>query len=130
MSRVESSVVGSAVAIVAFCSVMGCCKDDSSPTGTTSKAQIQLTDLDGRPFDIWQNTSYRVVLFARTDCPISNRYAPEIRRLYDLYRPRGVEFYLIYVDPREEPDTIRQHLREYGYQCIALRDPHHALAAH
>ena len=58
---------------------------------------------------------------------ISNRFAPEIRRLYERYHPQGANFYLIYVDPREQPETIGKHLREYEYPCQGLRDPEHTL---
>src|SRR5262249_52982333 len=71
-----------------------------------------------------------VVVFTRTDCPISNRAAPEVRRLCEKYGPSGVSFYLIYVDPREQSDAIREHLRQYEYPCPGLRDPKHALVAH
>jgi hypothetical protein len=40
-----------------------------------------------------------------------------------------VEFYLIYVDPKEEPEAIRTHLKQYEYPCPALRDPGHKLVA-
>jgi hypothetical protein len=91
-----------------------------------------LLDLNGDSFDLWaQNpAAATVVLFTRSDCPVSNRYAPEIRRLYEAYHPRGLEFYLVYVDPREQPDAIRHHMQEYGYTCHAVRDPKHALVAY
>ena len=31
-----------------------------------------------------------VFLFVRTHCPISNRYAPEVRRLHEAFGPAGV----------------------------------------
>ena len=68
-----------------------------------------------------------VLVFVRTDCPISNRYAPELNRLYREYSGR-VDFYLVYADPSETTDSIRKHLSEYGYQFHPLRDPDHALA--
>jgi hypothetical protein len=40
-----------------------------------------------------------VLVFVRTDCPISNRYAPELRRLQDRFAPRGMAFWLVYPDP-------------------------------
>src|SRR5258706_7607896 len=42
-----------------------------------------------------------VCLFTRTDCPISNSYAPEMRRIHEKFSPRGVAFYLVYPDPDE-----------------------------
>ena len=56
-----------------------------------------------------------VLLFTRTDCPISNRYAPEIRRVYSRYHDRGVSFYLVYPDRDETPETIEKHRAEYSY---------------
>jgi hypothetical protein len=88
-------------------------------------------DLDNQQLDFWQLSPERVTVavFARSDCPISNRFAPEIRRLYETYQPRGVDFYLVYVDPAEEPQTIRRHLKEFNYPCQGLRDPKHQLVS-
>ena len=92
---------------------------------------IELLDLDGRAVDLRKSHPGRVVvaIFTRSDCPVSNRYAPEVRALYERFEPQGVAFYLIFVDPREQPDAIRAHLAEYDYTCPALRDPQHSLVA-
>lgn len=87
-----------------------------------------LQDLEGRPVDPFADEATATVfLFLRTDCPISNRYAPELRRLRDEYTPRGVVFHLVYPDPEEPVASIRAHLREYGLAAAALRDPRHVL---
>ena len=89
-----------------------------------------LTGVDGKPFDLWQqveNSQATVLLFTRTDCPISNRYAPTVRTLCNTYQPRGVDWLLVYVDPKESPTTIRQHLAEYQYPCSGVHDPLHSL---
>ncbi len=70
-----------------------------------------------------------VLLFTRSDCPISNRYAPEVQALSDKYGRDGVRFWLVYVDPHESDDTIRKHVREYGYRFGALVDRKHQLVA-
>ncbi len=67
-----------------------------------------------------------VLIFIRTDCPISNRYAPELQRLHREYSPR-IAFYLVYADPSETVDGIRKHQADYGYTFEALRDPGHEL---
>lgn len=64
-----------------------------------------------------------VFVFIRTDCPISNRYAPELRRLDQKYRARGVNFWLVYPGRRIPPAAIEAHLREYSYSFPALQDP-------
>ena len=70
-----------------------------------------------------------VLIFTRSDCPISNRYAPDVQSLYEEYAPRGVRFWLVYVDPQESPATIEQHRIDYGYTVPALRDMRHELIA-
>ncbi len=107
--------------------IIGCGRGD--PGWVNS---LRLLDLDDKPVELWKNghDAITVVIFTRTDCPIANRYAPEIRRLYDTFHQRGVEFVLIYVDPREQSEAIRRHLQEYGYPCPGLRDPQHTLVAH
>jgi peroxiredoxin len=116
------------VAVAVLCGFIGCAKQDGP---RLSQSMIRLLDLDGQSFDLWQKPhTATVVLFARSDCPISNRSAPEVRRLYDEFQARGVQFYLVYVDPREQPEAIRRHLQEYNYPCPALRDPKHTLVAH
>ena len=68
-----------------------------------------------------------VLIFVSTDCPISNRYAPEIKRLHDEFTPRGVRFRLVYPNPLDSDTDIRRHLEEYGYPQISQRDPDHTL---
>jgi len=87
-----------------------------------------VVDLEGRPVAaVPTGSGPTVLLFTRTDCPISNRYAPELRRLGQRFGARGVAFRLVYVDPLETPAAIRQHLRAFGLGGEALRDPQHAL---
>lgn len=113
-----------------FWSLAGCSRNDSAPP-IGSPTSLQLIDLDGQAVDIWnQNTGRAAVfVFTRTDCPIANRYAPEIRRLYEKYHGQGVQLYLVYVDPREMPQAIRKHLRQFEFPCQAIRDPKHTFVA-
>jgi len=67
-----------------------------------------------------------VLIFVRTDCPISNRYAPTIQALVQKYSGTAV-FMLVYPDKSETRQNIGKHLHEYGYKTTALRDSQHAL---
>jgi hypothetical protein len=113
--------------------IAGCGEPAAAPleSGLPPRASTNLLDIEDRPFDLWQGEApaASVILFTRTDCPISNRYAPTVKQLCAKYEPQGVRFYLAYVDPAEEPADIRQHIKEFGYPCPALRDPDHALVA-
>lgn len=72
----------------------------------------------------------RVFLFVRTDCPIANRYAPEIMKLHEQFCDVA-EFVLVYASPRESTSQIEAHTTEfYAQQIPALRDAQHSLVAH
>lgn len=88
----------------------------------------QLPGIDGKlvdPFEQSSGTKATVLLFVSTDCPISNRYAPDVRRLHDQYANDGVVFRLIYPNPADTVDDIRDHLKSFSYPGTALRDLHH-----
>jgi hypothetical protein len=57
-----------------------------------------------------------VLLFVRSDCPISNRYAPEIEQLYSKYSPASVDFRLIYTETGITTSAMERHRQEYGYK--------------
>jgi len=86
-------------------------------------------DLSGRAVDPIDDatTPITVTFFIDSDCPVSNRYAPELKSLNDRYRTRGVSFWLVYPDPGISVQTIRTHMQDFGYTMRALRDPEHAL---
>jgi hypothetical protein len=91
-------------------------------------AAAGIPDLDGKlvnPFEAPAGTTATVLLFVSTDCPISNRYAPDVRRLHDRYAKDGVVFRLIYPNPADAVDDIRDHLKSFSYPGTALRDLHH-----
>jgi thiol-disulfide isomerase/thioredoxin len=90
---------------------------------------LKVYDLDGHAGNPLQTSSAQVVVlvFVTHDCPIANRYAPELTRIYQKYRNQGVDFQLVYADPDLSPDVIRNHLKEYFLPMPALRDPEHDL---
>ena len=116
------------------------CGSGNSPGGTSSappatesaKASspaVTVFDLAGQPFDPFAPADAKVIvfIFVNTDCPISNRYAPEIRRVSERFARSGVRFWLVYADPDTSPDAIRKHLQDYQLPPEALRDPQHGL---
>ena len=68
-----------------------------------------------------------VLIFVNPECPISNRYAPEIQRMAKAFEPKNATFWLVYPDPDLLTETIQKHLKEYGCSLRALRDPRHLL---
>jgi hypothetical protein len=95
-----------------------------------SSLPLRLLDLESRvvdPFQAPPNAKAIVFLFISVECPISNRYAPEVRRLQHAFSPRGIAFSLVYANPAESPQAIRSHLDGFGYSARVLRDPRHEL---
>ena len=88
----------------------------------------QALDLDGSPQNPLKGADGKVVVlvFVRTDCPISNRYAPLIQELGTKYA-REAAFWLVFPDKNESPEMIRAYLQEFGYTLPAIRDPEHAV---
>jgi thiol-disulfide isomerase/thioredoxin len=86
--------------------------------------------IDGSPADPFQEAAGKpvVLVFVRTDCPVSNRYAPLIQRISAQYAGKA-GFWLVYLGKTASAEKIRQHESEYGYKLPALRDPQHALVA-
>jgi len=96
----------------------------------TSAGSLRVFDLDGRPIDPLApapGARATVFVFTATDCPIANRYAPEIQHLARTFAGAGVRFWLVYANPRESVASIRDHLRRFQYTVPALRDPEHDL---
>ena len=65
--------------------------------------------------------SISVLIFTTTDCPISNRYAPEIQRLAAKFGDRA-KFVLVYPVPADSPEMIREHKKKFGYALESIRD--------
>jgi thiol-disulfide isomerase/thioredoxin len=85
-------------------------------------------DLSGKTVDPFRVAAGRplVLIFIRTDCPVSNRYAPTIHALSQKYAGSAL-LMLVYPDKSETPQNIEKHLHDYGYKIEALRDPQHDL---
>ena len=67
-----------------------------------------------------------ILLFVRTDCPISNRYAPTIQNLAGKYAGRVV-VWLVYPSKSDTEQVIASKRTEYGYNLPWIRDPDHVL---
>ena len=61
----------------------------------------------------------RCFVFVRVDCPISNRYAPELRRIHESLAD-SVSWWLVYPNPHLDPEQMAQHVAEYELPGNAL----------
>ncbi len=101
-------------------------------TFATSQAKplstLALRDLNGasqRPLSSGKRAT--VFFFIARDCPISNGYAPEMKRIAQEFARNGVAFYAVHADASLSVAAARQHARDYGYQFPVLLDPAHQL---
>jgi hypothetical protein len=62
-----------------------------------------------------------VLVFTTTDCPISNRYAPEIQRVATKFSGQA-KFILVYPVPTDSAEAIAAHHKKFGYSLEYLRD--------
>lgn len=69
-----------------------------------------------------------VLVFTAVDCPISDRYAPEVRRLAARYADAGVRFWIVYANAGERPDAARAHADAFGYGLPVALDTRARLA--
>ncbi len=97
---------------------------------TVPDVSLTIKDLAGRsqsPFKL-DDQQATVLFFILQDCPISNRFAPEIARIAQDYKSKPVRFFLVYVDPMASAKEIEKHGREYNLSGLTvIQDSKHQL---
>jgi len=68
-----------------------------------------------------------VLVFSAVDCPISNRYAPTLRKLIRGMEGKPVHFSLVYPEPEIQQLKIEEHLELFRYPCEGRPDPNFEL---
>ncbi len=63
-------------------------------------------------------TQYVAAIFVATDCPISNRYLPEIARLSREFAPRAIRLWLVYPNPGDTLAAVRNHQSQYRVAAL------------
>ena len=62
-----------------------------------------------------------VFVFTTSDCPISNRYAPEVQRLASVFGSQA-KFVLVYPVAADTSPVIDEHKKKFGYTFEHVRD--------
>jgi len=78
---------------------------------------LHLRDTGGverHPLKVNKNHA-EALFFVATDCPISNYYSSEIRRICEAYASRGLGCSLVYIDPTLTDAAANKHAEEYGH---------------
>ncbi len=115
-----------------FACVLGCAAEPA-PGGVEKNSPTRersVMDLAGQAVDPFaSNGRADLLLFVRTDCPISNRYAPELAAIVERFATQPLDVWVVYVDEDETPQQIKKHMGEYRLPGTPLRDPGQLLAA-
>ena len=133
MVRRMQIVALSRIALLAGLSALAGCASHGPQTGAEAapRDMAGVVDLENRPIDPFRaakaSAEALVFIFVRTDCPISNRYAPEIERLYEKYTQRAVAFWLVYPGTDTTSQEITRHAKDYRLSLPVLRDTSQAL---
>lgn len=87
-------------------------------------------DLDGHPITVLAPAGARaaVLFFAASDCPISNRYIPEVQRIGRQFEPLGVRVWFVYPNPGDDAKVIRAHDLEFAITASTALDTRQTLA--
>ena len=87
---------------------------------------VEFTDLNGKTHTPLSQANHKatILFFVLPDCPISNAYAMEIKRIATEYAKRDVISFIVYADPDLSADDAKEHAMKYGYQFPALQDKH------
>jgi hypothetical protein len=83
----------------------------------TLNPAVHLKDINGvdrHPFQVAKGHA-EALFFITQDCPISNYYSHEIRRICDAYASRGLSCALVYIDPTLTDAAAAKHAEEYGH---------------
>lgn len=87
------------------------------------------SDLTGHPVSSLATPGSRAVavIFLASDCPICNRYIPEIQRLSQDFEKQGIAFWVVYPNPGETAAGLQSHRVSYSQNVPELLDPDHSL---
>lgn len=112
-----------AVILIGLVVVGGSPRADDKPADTVN--QFILLDGEGRQHtaDAWKDKKAVVLIFLGTECPVSNGYSSEYRRLATTYTGKNVLFYGIHPDPDVTAEIATKHAAEFRLPFPVLLDP-------
>lgn len=89
----------------------------SASTQTLARVPNDLgIDLQGNPIRELAGPGVRVVVlvFVASDCPISNRYVPDIERLTQQFAAQPVHIWWVYPNQEDTAQVVVQHNRDFS----------------
>lgn len=92
---------------------------------------FSLLDLAGKTHTErdYSHAKAAVFFFVAAECPISNRYSPEVNSIVAQYSQENIAFYAVHSEPDIERQTAIRHAADYGYRFPVLLDRRQVLAS-
>jgi hypothetical protein len=107
--------------------ILLCCAGLLGPALAVSSAEtpsFHVVDLEGHVVESLLSPGVRVIvlIFAATDCPISNRYIPEVTKLEHDLSSQGVRFWWVFPNAEDTPVIVRKHAQQFQISTPTLID--------
>src|SRR5689334_16865708 len=67
------------------------------------------------------------LVFVSSECPISNKLAPELERLHKRFSKKDAEVWIVYPNASDGEKEIVKHRKEYRITAPFVRDEKHEL---
>ncbi len=105
-------------------------RDSRTTNVGTLVADLAFTDLDGHAGRLSDFRGKPLVLAVRdVGCPVSQRTAPELARIEDEVRARGVGFLFLNLSAHNTAEEIRADAAAHGFDAPAIHDVEQTLGA-
>ena len=91
---------------------------------------LAFTDIDGHAGRLLDFRGRPLVIAVRdVGCPVSKRTAPELARIEDEFRARGVAFLFLNLSAHNTSEEIRADAAQHGFDAPAIHDVEQTLGA-
>jgi AhpC/TSA family len=92
--------------------------------GVSQTQSLHAIDLQGHEIDRLVTAGARVVvlIFAATDCPISNRYIPEVARLDREFAGQEAVIWWVFPNPGDSLAVVQKHAHDFSITTPTLID--------
>ncbi len=119
-----------AIAVISVSMAVGAASLAAKP-GAVGAAPVPLRamGIDGKVYDLANEPTAKAtaLVFVATQCPISNKYVPELNRLAAL-QPTGVRLFAVISDPTVTRAAAAQYVKDYQISFPVLFDASGELA--
>lgn len=112
--------------VLAFVSVVLCAQDQQPMIGQPAPL-FQLESVDGKTYSLEKlKGKYIVIHFAATWCPFCNAEAPHLEQLYQNYKDKNVQVFII--DVKEEKALVEKLIERFRFSFPVLLDTNGAVS--